>query len=69
MDFDVVKKAIIIGDSSVGKTCILCKLVDPDFDFTNEEERPLSTLGLDFKQKYYNVDDTDVKLTVWDTAG
>ena len=35
-EFDIQIKTIIIGDSGCGKTCVLQKLKDKDFDFTDE---------------------------------
>ena len=47
------KKTIIIGDSNVGKTSILLRLVRNEFD-----DQSMPTLGAGFKTKemtYYNV--------------
>ena len=62
--FDATFKLNIIGDSSVGKTCIFLRFVDEKFS-----ESYLSTIGVDFKQKSIDVDDNKVQLQIWDTAG
>ena len=57
-------KILLVGNSAVGKTCILLRYSDNKFqgDF-------LSTIGLDFKVKHMTIDDKPIKLQVWDTAG
>eukprot|EP01004_Peranema_trichophorum_P007651 NODE_6427_length_886_cov_43.467890_g5834_i0.p1 GENE.NODE_6427_length_886_cov_43.467890_g5834_i0~~NODE_6427_length_886_cov_43.467890_g5834_i0.p1 ORF type:complete len:205 (+),score=31.34 NODE_6427_length_886_cov_43.467890_g5834_i0:57-671(+) len=62
--FDYIFKTIIVGDSGVGKTCLLERFVDDRFisDFA-------TTIGVDFKLYVINVDGKIVKLQIWDTAG
>lgn len=60
---------IIIGDSSVGKTSILMRLVRNQFD-----DQCMTTLGAGFKTKeitYYDhhSERMSMKLSIWDTAG
>jgi len=50
-------KLIIIGDSSVGKTCILLRFSEDNFPVSH-----MPTIGIDFKIKTINVDDKRVKL-------
>jgi len=57
-------KILIIGDSGVGKTSLVCKLVDDQF-----QETFISTIGVDFKIKDLLVDGNAVRLYIWDTAG
>ena len=45
-------KIIILGSSSVGKTCILQRAFNNEF-----KESMLSTVGIDFKTKYFKFDD------------
>ena len=62
--YDHLIKLIIIGDSSVGKSCILLRFSEDHFPTSH-----MPTIGIDFKIKTINVQDQRVKLQVWDTAG
>lgn len=62
MSFDYLLKIIVIGDSAVGKSCLLSRFVDESFNQT-------STIGVDFRIKTIDVDGTIVKLQIWDMAG
>ena len=57
-------KLIILGSSSVGKTCLLQKAFENEFN-----QNSLSTIGIDFKTKFFKFDDTKVKVNYIDTAG
>lgn len=57
-------KVLIIGESNVGKSSLLLRFIDDEFD----PEQSL-TIGVDFKTKIVNIDDNYVKLALWDTAG
>jgi small GTP-binding protein len=63
-DSHITIKIIIIGDSGVGKTSII-------ESYTRQElnPHPASTIGVDFFIKYLTIDDLNVKVVVWDTAG
>lgn len=63
--FDVAFKVMLIGDSAVGKTCLLIRYKDGAF----LSGVFITTVGIDFRNKIVNVDDTKVKLQIWDTAG
>jgi len=64
-EFDHLFKLLIIGDSNVGKSSILLRFTEDDF----EEDHPC-TIGVDFKVKYINWNDNKkINLTIWDTAG
>jgi len=56
-------KCTIIGDHGVGKTSILNAYLDKSI------ENPSTTLGIDFASKTVTVNDSDIYLTLWDTAG
>jgi len=57
-------KYIIIGDSSVGKSCLLLQFVDRKF---KQDHDP--TIGVEFGSRNIQVKGKTVKLQVWDTAG
>ena len=58
-------KILLLGDSSVGKTCFLKRYTDNTF-----QDAYLSTIGFDFKFKYVTLDNgKTVKVQLWDTAG
>jgi len=57
-------KIIILGSSNVGKTCILHRYFENEYS-----ENSLSTIGIDFKTKYFKFDDTKIKVNYTDTAG
>ncbi|XP_021354785.1 ras-related protein Rab-26-like isoform X5 [Mizuhopecten yessoensis] len=58
-------KVMLIGDSGVGKTCLLVRFKDGAFLSGSF----ISTVGIDFRNKVVDVDGTKVKLQIWDTAG
>ncbi|KAF0989184.1 hypothetical protein HZS_4829 [Henneguya salminicola] len=62
--YDYLFKLLIIGDSSVGKTCILFRFSDDSFQ-TNF----ISTIGIDFKMRTIILEGKRIKLQIWDTAG
>lgn len=59
---------VMIGDSSVGKSCLLKKFVEPDHQMSFKENH-MATVGVDFIVRTVKVQDQLVKLQVWDTAG
>ncbi|XP_014606764.1 PREDICTED: ras-related protein Rab-37-like isoform X1 [Polistes canadensis] len=62
---DFFFKVMLLGDSGVGKTCLLTRFRDGRFLFGNY----ITTIGIDFRNKIVTVDETRVKLQIWDTAG
>ncbi|XP_057311306.1 ras-related protein Rab-26-like isoform X2 [Hydractinia symbiolongicarpus] len=63
--YDFAFKVMLIGDSGVGKTCVLIRFKDGAFLSGSF----ISTVGIDFRNKTINVDGKKVKLQIWDTAG
>ena len=55
---------ILIGDSTVGKTCFLTRYFKNQFN-----ETFLSTIGIDKEIKHVKVGNDCYKMTLWDTAG
>ncbi|XP_071131447.1 ras-related protein Rab-26-like isoform X6 [Mytilus edulis] len=62
---EVFYKVMLIGDSGVGKTCLLVRFKDGAFLSGSF----ISTVGIDFRNKVVDVEGTKVKLQIWDTAG
>ncbi|XP_059489171.1 ras-related protein Rab-10 [Neocloeon triangulifer] len=62
--YDLLFKLLLIGDSGVGKTCILFRFSDDAFTTTF-----ISTIGIDFKIKTVELRGKKIKLQIWDTAG
>jgi small GTP-binding protein len=54
----------MIGDSGVGKTCILKRLEQSIFD-----ENTPNTIGIEFVRKQIMLNDNTIMLQVWDTVG
>lgn len=57
-------KILIIGESGVGKSSLLLRFTEDNFD----PDQSL-TIGVDFKTKRITIDGNTVKLAIWDTAG
>ena len=64
MSYEYLFKYIIIGDSGVGKSCLLLQFTDkrfrPDHDLT---------IGVEFGARMIDIEMHRVKLQIWDTAG
>jgi len=63
-DYDYQFKLVLIGDTGVGKSCILLRFADDTYT-----ENHISTIGVDFRFRTVKVDKKTVKLQIWDTAG
>jgi len=61
---NMVAKILTIGESGVGKTCILLRYTDNKFI-----KHHLTTIGIDYKTKDVNINGKSIKLKIWDTAG
>ena len=57
-------KIILVGDSSVGKTCLLMRAVNNKFT-----ENYQATIGFEFLLMYFQVNNVKIKLQIWDTCG
>uniref|UniRef100_A0A8C4R3F5 RAB15, member RAS oncogene family n=1 Tax=Eptatretus burgeri TaxID=7764 RepID=A0A8C4R3F5_EPTBU len=62
--YDVLFRLLLLGDSGVGKTCLLCRFTDDEFHPSH-----ISTIGIDFKMKTIDINGIKVRIQLWDTAG
>jgi Ras-related protein Rab-1A len=63
-EYDHLFKLLLIGDSGVGKSCLLLRFADDTYT-----ESYISTIGVDFKIRNVEQDSKNIKLQIWDTAG
>ena len=64
MSYHYLMKFIIVGDSGVGKSCILKRFESDSFNDVNP-----ATVGIEFVRKKVNIDEKSIMVQVWDTAG
>ena len=62
--YDYQFKLMLIGESGVGKSCLLMRFCDDCFTPSF-----ITTIGIDFKIRTIEVDGKRIKLQIWDTAG
>ena len=63
-EYDHLFKLLLIGDSGVGKSCLLLRFSDDTYT-----DSYISTIGVDFKIKTIEIGGKTIKLQIWDTAG
>ncbi|XP_005106169.1 ras-related protein Rab-34 [Aplysia californica] len=59
-----IAKAVLVGDVSVGKTCLVNRFCHDVFDREYK-----ATIGVDFEVEKFSVLGVHITLQVWDTAG
>ena len=57
-------KVAFLGDSGVGKTCIIKRYTEDEFN-----ENSPSTAGASYSQKFLEINGKAIQLDLWDTAG
>ncbi|RKP25309.1 secretion-related GTPase [Syncephalis pseudoplumigaleata] len=62
--YDHLFKLLLIGDSGVGKSCLLLRFTDDSFTPSF-----ITTVGIDFKVRTIELHGRRIKLQIWDTAG
>lgn len=61
---DALIKVITLGESAVGKSAIMTRILDGEFRLGSGP-----TIGIDFGIKMVDIDGKRVKMQLWDTAG
>jgi len=64
MSYAYLFKYIIIGDTGVGKSCLLLQFTDKRFQQVHD-----LTIGVEFGARMITIDNKQIKLQIWDTAG
>merc|ERR1712072_1317042 len=64
MSYAYLFKYIIIGDTGVGKSCLLLQFTDRRFQPVHD-----LTIGVEFGARMINIEGKQIKLQIWDTAG
>ncbi|XP_040579690.1 ras-related protein Rab-2 [Lepeophtheirus salmonis] len=64
MSYAYLFKYIIIGDTGVGKSCLLLQFTDKRFQPVHD-----LTIGVEFGARMINIEGKQIKLEIWDTAG
>merc|ERR1712228_488572 len=63
-DYDFLLKMVLVGDSGVGKSCLLKRFASNDWD-----PKFISTIGVDFEIMTLSLLNKQIRLQIWDTAG
>ena len=64
MSYAYIFKFVIIGDCGIGKSCLLRRFIDNNFDGNYS-----MTIGVEFGTKNVTINNKTIKLQLWDTAG
>ena len=64
MNYDKTCQILLIGDSLVGKTCLIQRYVNGTF-----KDDYITTVGLDYHTKLEIINNLNVSVKLWDTAG
>ena len=63
---EITLKVVLVGDSGVGKTCIIQRYVNNDY---NENNESTSTSTYTYKTLEYKEFNKTISFDIWDTAG
>ncbi|KAI8989433.1 P-loop containing nucleoside triphosphate hydrolase protein [Pilobolus umbonatus] len=63
-EYDYLFKIVLIGDSGVGKSNLLSRLITNEFNLESK-----STIGVEFATRNYEIENRTVKGQIWDTSG
>ena len=64
INYKLLFKIIIVGESCIGKSHIISRYLTGEFD-----PNITRTLGAELSNKYLKIKDISIKLQIWDTAG
>ena len=64
VDADIELKVVLVGESGIGKTCIIHQYLEKQFDPNTQTSMPGTYL-----HKFLNVNKKKISLDIWDTAG
>lgn len=64
MEYDYLFKILLVGNSGIGKSCLLSRFIDNQYI-----DKYVFTVGVDFKIKNMTIDNKTCKIQLWDTAG
>ena len=62
-EYDRSIKVIILGDSNVGKTTLIQRLINKEF------VNPSATLGIEYHTYIISLNEFKIRMQIWDTAG
>jgi small GTP-binding protein len=57
-------KVVIVGSAGCGKTQLMMQYCENQFD-----ENPMTTIGVEYKSKFLNIEGREIRVQLWDTAG
>jgi Ras-related protein Rab-2A len=63
-DYNYLFKLIVIGDTGVGKSCVVLQFIENKTRTTHDV-----TIGVEFGVRILEVKEKKIKLQIWDTAG
>ena len=63
-EYDIMFKILLLGDSGVGKSSLLLRYTKNQFSADIR-----STIGVEFGVKFLKIDNLQLKVQIWDTAG
>ena len=64
MQYDKTCSILLLGDTSVGKTCLISRYANGVF-----REDYIQTVGIDYVSKQEIINDQNINVKLWDTAG
>ncbi|XP_033121179.1 ras-related protein Rab-8B-like [Anneissia japonica] len=64
--FDYMFKIFLVGDSFIGKLCLVAKFISED---SNVCDSRVPTVGMDFKIKTVELNGKKIQLQIWDPTG